>query len=115
MKTNAPVRHITLPCEPARSFRQRLLGLLGRAPPAPGCALWLQPCRAVHTVGMRYAIDVIFLDDMHRVVRVVARLRPMRVAGCLRARGVLEMAAGGAAHIGVVPGVRITLVDDHQR
>lgn len=111
---HAPHR-IPLHCEPARSFRQRLRGLLGRAPPTPGCVLWLQPCRVVHTVGMRYAIDVIFLDDNHRVLRVAAQVRPLRVAGCLRARSVLEMAAGGAARYGIVPGVCVALVHDQAR
>jgi len=82
---------------------QRLRGLLGGPPLARGEALWLDPCRAVHTAGMRYAIDVAFVDGRGRVVRVVRGLRPWRCAWCLRARSAVELRAGqaGAAHGGV--------------
>jgi len=75
----------------------RLRGLLGRSRLAPGQALWLDPCRAVHTLGMRYAIDVAFIDRQGRVVRIVHGLRPWRWAGGWRARSAVELAAGEAA------------------
>src|SRR5690606_831737 len=76
---------------------QRLRGLLGGPRLAPGQALWLDPCRAIHTAGMRYAIDVAFVDGRGRVVRIIHGLRPWRWACCWRARSVVEMAAGEAA------------------
>jgi uncharacterized protein len=57
---------------------ERRRGLLGRSPPAPRTALALLSCRSVHTIGMRFAIDVIALDAALRV-RWVRTLRPGRV------------------------------------
>ena len=75
---------------------RRALGMLGWREPQP---LFIAPARSVHTCGMRFAIDVVFLDDRLRVVRVVRALRPWRVASSRRARAVLELPAGGAADI----------------
>ena len=46
----------------AETFLSRLVGLLGTAAIAEGEGLWIVPCRSVHTLGMRYPIDVAFLD-----------------------------------------------------
>jgi len=78
----------------ADTFRARALGLLGTPHLEDSDALWLVPCRAVHTVGMRFAIDVVFLDKHGKVLRVVPNLRPYRLAVCLRATSVLELTAG---------------------
>jgi len=72
----------------------RLKGCLGRSCLDEGEVLWLSPCRAVHTLGMRMPIDVVFLDRRGTVVRVVHGLLPGRVAVCWRATSVLELAAG---------------------
>jgi uncharacterized membrane protein (UPF0127 family) len=82
----------------------RARGLLGRRSPRP---LLLAPARAVHTCGMRFAIDAVFLDADLRAVRVVRGLRPWRFAAARGARAVLELAAGGAD--GIVPGDRLAL------
>ncbi len=87
----------------AQGFRGRLLGLL--APDALGGAqgLCLQPCRAVHTLGMRRAIDVVFLDRHGRVLRCVERLRPGRAAFCWRAALAVELPAGYCRRHGDYP------------
>lgn len=82
----------------------RLRGLLGR-PPSP-TPLLLAPARSVHTCGMRRPIDVVFLDAELHVVKVVARLRPWRVAGARGAVAALELVAGTAS---VAPGDRLEL------
>ncbi|UAN03091.1 DUF192 domain-containing protein [Achromobacter mucicolens] len=81
----------------------RMRGLLGRAPPGPRTGVMLIPCAAVHTFGMRYAIDVAFIGRDGRVVRLRRALAPWRVALCLRAVAVVEMRAGtiDAEHGGV--------------
>lgn len=93
-----------LACE---SAFERLRGLLGRPEPEPGVALLLDPCWAVHTVGMRYPIDVVFCDARWRVLRVVAALPPRR---CVLVRGatrVLELSAHTARPLGLIVGVRL--------
>ena len=85
----------------AATRRTRRAGLLGRRELPPGEGLWIAPSRGVHTWGMRFAIDVIALDDRGRVVDLAPNLGPWRVrlprAGCL---GVLELPPGTIAHSG---------------
>lgn len=85
------------------TWRGRLAGLIGRCPrrprpPSPRpvrvAGLWLGPCAAVHTFGMRYAIDVVFLNRHGRVIRLVPALGPRRWAFCRRAASVVEFETG---------------------
>ncbi|MFQ6111685.1 MAG: DUF192 domain-containing protein [Nitrospinota bacterium] len=79
----------------AGTFFERLRGLLGRSGLATGEALLLDPCRAVHTAGMRFPIDILFLDRSGRVVGVAQRVPPNRVlVAAGRTRRVLELPAG---------------------
>jgi hypothetical protein len=88
----------------ARSFRERLVGLLGRTEFARGEGLWL-PANGVHTFGMRFAIDVVILDGSGRVLRVVERLRPNRMVLPVRGgRITLELPAGAVASAGLSAG-----------
>jgi uncharacterized membrane protein (UPF0127 family) len=83
----------------------RTRGLLGRARIEGGEGLLITRCSSVHTVGMRYAIDVVFLDREGRIARIVEGLRPMRMALCLGAASVLELAEGQAARLSLRPGL----------
>ena len=60
----------------------RLRGLMGtgRANFGPGQGLWIVPSHGVHTLGMRFPIDVVYLDGKMTVVHVEKGLRPWRVA-----------------------------------
>ncbi len=79
----------------ARTFFARLRGLLGRSALPAGEALLLDPCRAVHTAGMRFPIDLLFLDRADRVVRVAEKVPPHRLlVAAWHARRVLELPAG---------------------
>jgi uncharacterized membrane protein (UPF0127 family) len=81
----------------------RRKGLLGLSSLAAGEGLWIYPCEAVHTFGMRFPIDLVFLSKSLTVVKVVSGLRRNRLAGSLRARSVIELAAGTTAtliHVG---------------
>ncbi len=72
----------------------RLKGLLG-TPPAGfsfGCGLWIVPCHGVHTLAMRYPIDVVYLDENKTVVHIEENLKPWRVAPIrMNAATVLEL------------------------
>ncbi len=79
----------------AGSFFSRLKGLIGKKSLPDGQALWLKPCNSVHTLGMRFPIDVVFLDRDLQVVAVEARLRPNAVSRIHRkAHSVIELPAG---------------------
>ena len=80
----------------------RAVGLLGRSGLPPGTGMWLHPCRSIHTVGMRFPIDAVFVDRRCVVVRVEERLRPWRLVPLVwRARGVVELPAGAARGLAV--------------
>ncbi|MDX6718234.1 MAG: uncharacterized protein QOJ63_488 [Solirubrobacteraceae bacterium] len=81
----------------ASTRRSRMLGLarLDALPADRG--LLLEPCRSVHTVSMRFALDLVWLDADGRAVRLDEGVAPRRVRTCLRARSVVETAAGGGA------------------
>ena len=89
----------------ASTFLSRFVGLLGTAAIAEGEGLWIVPCRGVHTLGMRYPIDVAFLDARGGVVGILEGLPPNRIGRVYRdARGALELRAGTLAATGTAPG-----------
>lgn len=94
----------------ADTFFARLKGLLGKRKLAPGEGLWIKPCSSVHTFGMRFSIDVAFLDRDMQVVAVAKTLRPNRVSPfCLKACSVLELPAGTLDASVTVVGDRIEI------
>ncbi|TRM53260.1 DUF192 domain-containing protein [Achromobacter sp. LC458] len=84
-------------------WKGRMRGLLGRRPPGSRSGVMLMPCAAVHTFGMRYAIDVAFVSRDLSVIAVRRALPPCRIALCLGAIAVVEMRAGviDAKHGGI--------------
>ncbi|WP_443078617.1 DUF192 domain-containing protein [Streptomyces sp. NBC_01497] len=109
MPMPAPVP-VPVPVEIAASYGTRRRGLLGRD--GIDGALLLTPCGSVHTFGMRFAIDVAYLDRRMRVLGV-ATLRPGRMPlPRLRARHVLEAEAGTMAGWGLRTGVRVRIEAD---
>jgi len=95
--------------ETAFDSASRRTGLLGRAGLADDAALVIAPCSAVHTFGMRFAIDVIFAARDGRVLKVRTMMPSGRVSGSLRAFAVIEMAAGAAARAGLAAGHRLVV------
>ena len=88
--------------EVAGSARRRARGLLGRD--ALEGALWLPRTRSVHTLGMRFAIDVAYCDAQGRVLAIVT-MRPWRLGRPrLAARSVVEAQAGNLQRWGVTAG-----------
>lgn len=85
----------------ATSISSRLRGLLGQPLLQPGQGLWLAPCAAIHTFGMRTAIDVLFLDANFKPLKRVFGLPPRRFSMCWCACSVLEMPAGGLVACGL--------------
>lgn len=94
----------------ARSFMQRALGLLARPPLTPRQALWITRCDSVHTVGMRYAIDVVFLSRSCQVLRVAHAVPPLRFRLCRGAAAVVELRAGAAHALGILAGQVLAVV-----
>lgn len=85
----------------------RLRGLLGRPRLQAGEALLIDPCPSVHTIGMRYPLDLAFLDAEFRLLKQVSSLKPLRWAGCSQARATLELAPGELDKLALKPGDRL--------
>ncbi len=94
----------------ADSYWLRLRGLLGRPPLTHGEGLLITPCRAVHMLGMKYAIDVAFLDRDGRVVGVNPALQPGARSSWYRgARQALELPSGTLERSGTAVGDRLSI------
>lgn len=77
----------------ARSFRSRLLGLAFLTHLPRECGLLIPRCSSVHTFGMRFALDVLFLDEHGEVLHVLRRVPPRRVVRVKGACCVVECPA----------------------
>jgi uncharacterized membrane protein (UPF0127 family) len=80
--------------ETAESSAERRTGLLKHNKLDQGAGLWIIPCEAVHTFFMKFAIDLIYLDRLHRVRAIVREVQPWRLSICLPAHSVLELPPG---------------------
>jgi uncharacterized protein len=79
----------------ADNFITRLIGLLKRTHLGPEEALWLMPSKGIHTIGMKFPIDVLFLNRGHRVLGLMSGMLPYRISAVhLRGYSVLELPNG---------------------
>jgi hypothetical protein len=82
----------------------RKRGLLGRYGLPPGHAIVIAPCNAVHTFGMRFAIDILFVARDGRVVKVRRRVPARRLAGAWRGFATVELVGGALEASGTEAG-----------
>lgn len=93
--SNLKRRTVLADCvEIADSSAKRNKGLLGRERLGFGEGLWIVPCQAVHTFGMRFTIDLVYLNRANQVKKVRSSVPPWRLSACLSAYSVLELPAG---------------------
>ena len=81
----------------ADTHRARLLGLAGLRELPSGTGLLLPRTRSIHTFGMRFPLDLIWLERDGRVIRVDRGVPPRRMRACRRARAVVELPATPSA------------------
>ena len=93
----------------ARTLLARMRGLLARPALLAGQGMLILPCNMIHTLGMRYPIDVVFLRRDGMVLRVASAVAPRRMRAHLGAHCVLELAAGEAARCAIVPGLTLPI------
>ena len=73
----------------------RMVGLLATPHPDANLACWLVPCNAIHTFGMKYAIDALFLNKKNKIVAIKRNLKPNRFSPIVRgAHSVVELVSG---------------------
>ncbi len=88
----------------ANTSATRRKGLLKHTGLEPGEGLWIAPCEGVHTFGMKFTIDVVFLNKNKKVVKTRPEMVKRRIAFSFRAYSVLELPAGTLAQTGTVAG-----------
>lgn len=98
--------------EVAENPLTRALGLLGRRELPEGRGLWIRPCKSVHTLFMKFPIDIAYLAFDGTVVKTCERLRPFRLStGGRRAHSVLELPSGFLDRAGLIVGARLSCPD----
>jgi uncharacterized membrane protein (UPF0127 family) len=94
----------------ATGLFSRMKGLLGRSNLPNGEGLWIKPCKSIHTIGMKFPIDVIFLDSGLTVVATLADVRSGRLSPFYgSAASVIELPAGVIASSATQVGDTIAL------
>jgi uncharacterized membrane protein (UPF0127 family) len=79
----------------AEDLSSRLVGLLGTRRLEFGEGLWISPCNGIHSFGMRFEFDALFLDSRMKVIGLYNRFRKNRISRVFwAARGVLELPEG---------------------
>ena len=92
----------------ANTHLGRLLGLAGRKRLGAGCGILVSPSSGVHTIGMRFAIDVVALNKSQTVTKIWHRMQPFRMTNIsFRTCSVLELAAGEADRLQIEVGDRL--------
>ena len=106
LRVHNPSRETTLAdrAQIADSSKTRKTGLLKHERLDPGEGLWLTPCEGVHTIGMKFPIDVLFLDKRRKVLKIRPAMPRWRISACLFAHSVLELPSGMAAATKTLPG-----------
>ncbi len=91
----------------ADTILRRMRGLLGRGSLKQGDGLLLRPAWSIHTMFMRFPIDVVFVDHDLIVLKIAHSLRPFKTASCRGGREVVELAAGECERRGLEVGDRV--------
>jgi uncharacterized membrane protein (UPF0127 family) len=99
-------------CLMATSWGLRFRGLMGRKELPAGEGILLRPCASVHTMFMRFAIDVVFCDQDLRVLSVAGEVPKWRMRGRRGAKLAIEIASGEARERGVTLGSKLRVSPD---
>lgn len=92
--TNAKGRVLADRADVADTSAKRRTGLLKHTGLAEGEGLWISPCEGVHTFGMKFPIDVVFLNKKKKVLKIRPNMVRGRLAVSIFAHSVLELPAG---------------------
>ncbi len=88
--------------ELADTWRKRLVGLLAKQRIDDNYGLLFQPGESIHSIGMRFSIDVLFLDKSNKVLKITHEMKPFRLAFAPKGTcSVLEINSGNAKRTGI--------------
>jgi uncharacterized membrane protein (UPF0127 family) len=95
-----------------KGWYRRTLGLLSRTSLGQDEGLWLDRCWGIHTVGMKFPIDVLFLDEELRILSIRPNVRAGRLAvSQTDAHHVIELSAGTCERLDLLRGDRMELTE----
>jgi hypothetical protein len=86
---------------------ERMRGLLWRPPLRTQQALIIDRCGSVHTCGVKYPLDLVFLDRQSVIRKLLRDVRPWRMAWCIAAAMTLEMPAGSIDRLKLEAGMQL--------
>ncbi|MEO7143782.1 MAG: DUF192 domain-containing protein [Bryobacteraceae bacterium] len=95
--------------EIADTSARRRRGLLKHSGLEAGQGLWIVPCEAVHTFGMKFSIDVVFLNKARKILKIRKAMPRRGIAVSLLAHSVLELPAGMADSTATAVGDQLEL------
>jgi uncharacterized membrane protein (UPF0127 family) len=85
---------LALHVAPADTLLARLKGLLGRVRLKPDDGIWLSPSRGIHTIGMLFVIDLVYLNAANQVIHLVEHLGPFRISPIrIKCAGILVLSS----------------------
>jgi uncharacterized membrane protein (UPF0127 family) len=90
----------------------RTKGLLGTSSLEAGDGLLIEPCQSIHSFGMRYPFDAVFINREGKVLHTISRMKPSRLSRhVFGARAVLELPAGTIEATGTAKGDVLRILD----
>jgi hypothetical protein len=79
----------------AETFLSRLIGLMFKEKLVDADGLLIDPCRSIHTFFMKYSLDIVFLSEENKVIKIIRHMKPWRLSWIyFRAIKTLELPAG---------------------
>ncbi len=90
---------------------ERTAGLLKFPPLNKDQGLFINKCNSIHTFGMRYALDVVYLNSQLKIVKLVENVKPKRMSFGLRAKHTLELLAGETNRLGIKEGMTLIFAE----
>lgn len=94
------------------NFFERMRGLLFKEKLKSNTGLIISPCSSVHTFGMHYTIDVVFLDKELNIIKLVKSLKPWRMAGSNASCTVLELVENSINSLQLTTGQKLVWHDE---
>ena len=90
---------------------KKMVGLLKHSYLNKGEGMWIPGCNWIHSIGMKFEFDAVFINRKKQVVKIVTQIAPNRfLAPVWRASGVVELPSGGVFNCGVEVGDQLELI-----
>jgi uncharacterized protein len=78
----------------ANNFIERAFGLIFRKKLSTQEVFHIKPCNSVHSFGMKYEIDIVYLNQIGIVLKIIKNMKTRKINWCFKANSVLEFESG---------------------